>query len=58
MHKAWNLADPTTRESVADKFFEDRINKVKQSWFSFVENQRAGLLPDSWNAMFATSRSS
>jgi hypothetical protein len=49
LREAWDLADPAVRESVAAKFFGDRVHAVKQSWFSFVENQRAGLLPDSWN---------
>jgi len=49
LRDAWDRADPTARESVAAKFFEDRARAVKQSWFSFIENQRAGLLPNTWN---------
>jgi hypothetical protein len=49
LRAAWDLADTGVRESVGAKFFEDRARAVKQSWFSFVENQRAGLLPDTWN---------
>ena len=47
--EAWDRADPAVREATADKFYEDRARAVKQSWFSFVASQRAGLLPDSWN---------
>jgi hypothetical protein len=49
MREAWDRADPDVRESLAAKFFEDRARGRKQSWFSFTENQRAGLLPSSWN---------
>ena len=52
LRDAWDRANPAVRESVAAKFFEDRARAVKQSWFSFIDNQRAGLLPNTWNQNF------
>lgn len=48
--KQWNEADAKERVEVADKFYRDRKVGKEQSWFSFVKNQQAEKLPETWNA--------
>ena len=47
---AWAVAskDPA-RDEVATRWFVDRATGVEQTWYSFVKNQEADLLPENWD---------
>jgi hypothetical protein len=48
--KRWvAAASSPDRNRIASQFFLDSRNGVVQSWFSFVKEQRDGLLPDNWD---------
>jgi len=45
IRRLWTAADPTTRDSVGESWFLDRVNRVEKSWKSFVTQQEQGMLP-------------
>jgi len=47
---AWeSAANPSERHQVAGRFFEERASGITRNWFSFVDQQMKGLLPESWD---------
>ena len=44
-----NAADSEERDRIGAQFYHDRAKGREQAWFSFVQNQKAGLLPDGYD---------
>ncbi len=49
MLECWQRADEAEREAVGAQFFEDRAKGVGKNWFSFVDKQANGLLPEDFD---------
>lgn len=51
IRQTWEAAaaDPL-RQSLADQWFIDRVQRVERNWHSFVKGQTRERLPDSWRA--------
>ncbi len=49
MIRHWHDADGVAREEEGARFYIDRAGGVAQSWFSYVDDQRKGLLPADWD---------
>ena len=47
--RAWHAAPPSVRETTATRFFELRRQGVIPKWRSFIDGQRADMLPPEWN---------
>lgn len=49
---AWQSPQPSQAEktAIAQQFYHDRAGGKMQSWFSFVDQQQADLLPDNWDS--------
>jgi Capsule polysaccharide biosynthesis protein len=50
IRKQWeHAAGDSRRKQIAAEFYLDRSKGVVQSWYSYVDRQKEGLLPASWN---------
>jgi hypothetical protein len=61
IEKCWGLANPADREVIGGEFFKGKAKGIERQWFSFVEGQKQGELPQDWSdsrrniAVFMTS---
>ena len=49
MRKLWADAVPEEREKIGASWFEERVQRVEKSWYSFVKHQEAGRLPEEFD---------
>jgi hypothetical protein len=44
----WENGSPDNREAIGEKFYNKRVKRIEDAWYSFTKNQNYGQLPESF----------